>query len=86
MTLAPGTYAVTVAGTERTFRVVPNTDADAIVASLHLETIPNPKERAAAAAGALFLAGYATDALTTLEAAGLTDMVHDYEILAGVRR
>lgn len=82
--LAPSTYAVSVGGTERTFRVVDRTEADALLAGLALDTMPAPEDRAAAAAGALFLAGYQTDALATLEAAGLTDMLHHYEVLAGV--
>jgi hypothetical protein len=82
--LAPSTYAVTVGATERTFRVVPRADADALIASLALETIAAPEDRAAATAGALFLAGYQTDALSTLEAAGLSEMLHQYEVLAGV--
>lgn len=82
--LAPGTYSVNVGGTERTFRVVPRADADALVASINPDAIPDPKDRAAAVAGALFLGGYATDALRTLEAAGLTDQVDDYEKNAGV--
>lgn len=83
--LSPGTYAVTVGSSERTFRVVPRAEADAIVAAVKAETVADPKDRAAAVAGALFLGGYATDALTTLEAAGVTDLVDDYEKLAGVR-
>lgn len=82
--LPPGTYAVHVGGTERTFRVVPRAEADALVASINPDAIVDPKDRAAAVAGALFLGGYATDALGTLEAAGLTDQVDDYEKNAGV--
>lgn len=82
--LGPSTYSVTVGATERTFRVAPQADADALLASLALETMTSPEDRAAATAGALFLAGYHTDALTTLEAAGLKEMLHQYEVLAGV--
>ncbi len=83
--LPPGTYAVTVGDTERTFRVVPRADADAVLASVHAETIPDPADRASTVAAALLLAGYPTDALSTLEAAGLADQVTAYERLAGVR-
>ncbi len=82
--LGPSTYAVTVGGTERTFHVAPRAEADALLAGLALDTMASPQDRAAATAGALFLAGYQTDALTTLEAAGLTEMLHQYEVLAGV--
>lgn len=83
--LPPGTYAVHVGGAERSFRVVPPAEADALVGSIHAETIADPADRAAAVAGALFLGGYPTDALRTLEQAGVTDLVDDYEALAGVR-
>ncbi len=81
--LGPGTYAVTVGGTERTFRVVESTAADAVLASVG-DTLTSESDRAAAGAGALFLAGYPTDALTMLERNGLTGMVAEYERLAGV--
>jgi hypothetical protein len=82
--LAPGTYAVRVGADEFAVRVSPRADADAAVAGAHPESIPDPGDRAAAVAGTLLLAGYPTDALATLEAAGLSDLVRDYERLAGV--
>lgn len=82
--LPPGTYSVTVGGSERTFRVVPRAEADALVAATHADTIADPKDRAATVAATLLLAGYPTDALGTLEAAGLPEQVAEYERLAGV--
>ncbi|GDX83085.1 hypothetical protein LBMAG42_48960 [Deltaproteobacteria bacterium] len=82
--LGPGTYAVTVGGTERTFRVVDLAAADAVLASVKADSLANENDRAAAGAGALYLAGYPTDALTMLEQHGLTGMVAEYERLAGV--
>ena len=83
--LPPGTYAVTVGSTERTFRVSPPTAADAVLASAHADQIDDPLDRAATVAAALLLAGFPTDALTALEAAGLSDQVATYERLVGAR-
>ncbi|MES2643115.1 MAG: hypothetical protein V4850_26770 [Myxococcota bacterium] len=82
--LAPGTYVVRVGTEEFALRVSPPAEADAAVASARADSVADPADRAATVAAALLLAGYPTDALTTLEAAGLPELVAGYEKLAGV--
>lgn len=82
--LAPGTYVVRVGTDEFALRVTPPAEADGAVASAHADAVPDPADRAATVAAALLLAGYPTDALAALEAAGLSELVAGYEKLAGV--
>lgn len=82
--LAPGTYVVSVGATEQSVRIVARTEADAAIAAAHPDAIPDAADRAAAIAGALLLAGFPTDALATLEQAGLTELAAQTERLAGV--
>jgi hypothetical protein len=79
--LKPGVYAVRVGTQEVSLRVAPSSERDTLLAGI---TLANPADKAAAEAGALLLAGYPTDALTRLEAAGLTTLVQQTEQVAGV--
>lgn len=82
--LGPGTYVVTVGTRELAVRVVAPDGADAALAAAHPDRIADPQDRAAVIAGTLLLAGFPTDALRTLEAAGLTNLVTETERLAGL--
>ena len=82
--LAPGTYAVRVGEVEAAFRVVPAGEAEALLTAAHLDAIADPRDRAAATAGTLLVAGYPTDALDTLDAAGLADLAQGYERALGL--
>lgn len=83
--LNPGVYGLKIGDAEFSVRVAPRTEADAILAGAHLDTLPTPTDRAAATAGALLLGGFPTDAIAALEGGGLTDLVPDYEKIAGLR-
>lgn len=79
--LTPGVYAVRVGAQEVSLRLAPTSERDKLLTGTALA---NPADQAAAEAGALLLAGYPTDALTRLEAAGLGTLVQETERIVGV--